>query len=153
MKKRLLFIFPILILCILIVIYFVSVKPKTELCKFNQNSYDVKKAEANGDVVLIHGQITNIDRMDNFINDVSKNVNSKIRITSYTSEGGAIIQDLEFKNNKIYYTYDNSRDKYSSDKDRMIYKNTFKSIYTKKINNQTEYYLKKAFIKKLILTK
>lgn len=77
---------------------------------YNTSPYTSETAIKNGDVVDIHGKQYNVEKLENFLENVKNNKKDKIRITGYTTEGGAIITDLEYDGKKINYTYDSTRD-------------------------------------------
>jgi hypothetical protein len=77
------------------------------------NSYTLQEAKKNGD--LIEGPPDgplNVEKITQFIMDADQSKESKLRITSYTKEGDAIISDLHFDGKSIQYSFDNSRDKF-----------------------------------------
>lgn len=76
------------------------------------NSYSLKDALKNDDMITGLSGDVNIARLDAFINDVTANKQTQIRITSFTIEGDAVISDLTYETGTIKYTYDNSRDKH-----------------------------------------
>jgi hypothetical protein len=75
--------------------------------------YSSEEAIENGDVVNRHGEISNLDKFENFIENVESGAKDEIRITMYTTEGDPIFYNLNYDGNKIQYTYDNSQDGYS----------------------------------------
>lgn len=77
-------------------------------------SYDYTTAEERGDIVDLHGKITNEERLDEFIMKIEANKKDKIRITRYTIEGDPLFHDFSYDGKKINYKYDNSKDKYGS---------------------------------------
>ena len=99
-----------------------------DIDKFINNSKDIKPSSnkdhpytsetaiKNGDVVNLHGKEYNVEKLEQFMENVKKGVNDKIRITQYTVEGGAIITDLEYDGEKINYTYDTTRDNWGAKK-------------------------------------
>ena len=64
------------------------------------------------DIVDDLGEVTNLQRFVDFILNVNAKQNDKIRIVSYTTEGGQIIKDLIFDGNNIMYTRDSTRNPY-----------------------------------------
>ncbi|WP_223701096.1 DUF4362 domain-containing protein [Sutcliffiella deserti] len=72
--------------------------------------YHSEEAIENGDVVDLHGEISNLDRFEDFVESVENGVKDGIRITIYTDEGDPIYNNLDYDGNKIQYTYDNSQD-------------------------------------------
>jgi len=79
-------------------------------------SYDSNEAIKRGDIVDLHGQVSNLDRLDKFINNIETGTKDKIRLTRYTEEGDPIYYDFTFDGNKVKYKYDNSNDKHGSSK-------------------------------------
>lgn len=80
------------------------------------NSYTLQEAGKNGD--LIDGPPNgplNLEKITQFIKDADQSKDSKLRITSYTKEGDAIIHDLHFDGNRFRYSFDNSRDKFGGE--------------------------------------
>lgn len=77
---------------------------------YNKSPYTSETAIKNGDVVNIHRKQYNVEKLEQFVENVKNNKKDKIRITNYTIEGGAIITDLEYDGKNINYKYDNTRD-------------------------------------------
>jgi Domain of unknown function (DUF4362) len=63
-----------------------------------------------GDVVDMHGDITNLEKFYTFVKHVEQGKKDKIRIVSYTTEGAPMLHDLEFNGTTIHSTYDSTRD-------------------------------------------
>ena len=61
------------------------------------------------DIIDELGEVTNLDRFVDFVLNVNAKQNDKIRIVSYTTEGGQILKDLIFDGNNIMYTIDSTR--------------------------------------------
>ena len=61
------------------------------------------------DIIDKLGEVTNLQRFVDFVRNVSGKQNDKIRIVSYTTEGGQILKDLIFDGNNIMYTIDSTR--------------------------------------------
>ena len=96
----------------------------------------MEQAIDDGCVVITYNKIYGKDKLDKFIENTGKNSQErkedKIRIVQFTVEGDLIIKDLEYKKeerldgclemDKTGYilTVDNTRDKFSTDKDRKI---------------------------------
>ena len=64
------------------------------------------------DIIDKLGEVTNLQRFEDFVLNVNAKQNDKIRIVSYTTEGGQILKDLIFDGNNIMYTIDTTRDQY-----------------------------------------
>jgi hypothetical protein len=101
--------------------------------------YDHDTAIKNGDVVNLQGSQYNVEKLEKFLDNVKKGNKDKIRITMYTTEGGAIITDLDYDGKKLNYILDTTRDGMGEQK---IVKKKFdsESIYKK----GSEYYLKNS---------
>ncbi|MFZ3579732.1 DUF4362 domain-containing protein [Virgibacillus sp. DJP39] len=71
-----------------------------------------------GDVTVNQGgEIRNLDKFKNFIENVENDDKDTVRIARYTTEGDPIFLTLEYNGENIKYTYDNSQDEYAgSDK-------------------------------------
>ncbi|MGO4733921.1 DUF4362 domain-containing protein [Paenibacillus sp. 2KB_22] len=76
--------------------------------------HNPEQAEQSGDVVVLHGVMRNGDTWNTFMKNVKKKQQDQVRVTMYTIEGGAIIQELIYDGSAIQSTYDNSRDAYGS---------------------------------------
>ncbi|WP_233569490.1 DUF4362 domain-containing protein [Planomicrobium sp. Y74] len=78
-----------------------------------ESPYPREEAIGNGDVVDIFGEITNLDKFEEFIENFEAGIEDEIRITLYTVEGDPVFYNLNFDGNKINYTYDDSQDGYA----------------------------------------
>jgi hypothetical protein len=102
--------------------------------------YDSETAKENGDVVCVHGNNYNIEKLEQFIEkykDGKANPSDMIRVITYTVEGDAIVQDLtviDDENMKLImdYTRDNFGPKY-------IKEHNIVDIFTKEENNYLHY--------------
>ncbi|MED4783855.1 DUF4362 domain-containing protein [Brevibacillus choshinensis] len=74
--------------------------------------YRSEQAIKNGDVVNLHGKISNWERWEQFIKNVDQQKADQVRITSYTTEGDPIFDELVYDGKGIEYTYDDSMDAY-----------------------------------------
>ena len=61
------------------------------------------------DIIDKLGEVTNLERFVDFLINVNGKLHDKIRIVSYTTEGGQILKDLVFDGNNIMYTIDSTR--------------------------------------------
>lgn len=108
--------------------------------------YTLDMAKENGDVVWIHKEIYNLEKLTTFMNNVENGINDMIRVVGFTIEGDSIIQDLEYNGEVINLTYDSTRDKFSSDSSIKTYE--YRDIVIKQRYNEDykgdfiEYYLK-----------
>ncbi|MBB6447854.1 DUF4362 domain-containing protein [Bacillus benzoevorans] len=80
-------------------------------CSENE-TYGSEEAVKRGDVVY-QSEVVNLERFEQFLNNLSKNKEDKIRVTGYTHEGDPIYQDLQFDGKAIQYRYDNLNDEYA----------------------------------------
>jgi len=110
-----------------------------------KDSYTSKTAIKNGDVVVANGNQYNVEKLDEFMENVKNNIKDKVRITRYTIEGDAIITDLDYDGENINYTDDNTRDSFGKP-----------SIVTEKFEgasiykNGSKYYLRNSYVEILI---
>ncbi|WP_180955406.1 DUF4362 domain-containing protein [Peribacillus deserti] len=71
-------------------------------------SHQTKVAE--DDVVAANIGVTNIELLDQFVENVQKNKKDSVRVIHYTMEGDPIFQTLHFNGKNIDYTYDSTED-------------------------------------------
>ncbi|MEJ1517696.1 DUF4362 domain-containing protein [Bacillus cereus] len=118
-------------------------KEDTDKSKISSNPkrpYRPESAIKNGDVVNIHGKISNLDKFENFINHIKSGDKDKIRITSYTIEGDPIFYNLIYDGNQIQYNYDDSQDAFGGP-DKGIQSTSCSNIEKKDAENRVEYHL------------
>ena len=87
--------------------------------------YPVEKAVKNGDIVTTPER-HNGDRFETFLTRVDQKKQDTIRITGYTTEGDAILEDVTYDGERFTYSLDSSRDEYGSqtdDRDKEICQN------------------------------
>ena len=80
----------------------------------NEDKYTVEEAIENGDIVNVHGDITNYKKLEEFILNINNKIEDEIRIVEYTIEGDPIIMELKYHSKDLIYKYDNTRDKFGS---------------------------------------
>lgn len=106
-------------------------------CSENE-AYGYKEAIKRGDVVY-QSEVINLERFEQFLSNLSKNKDDKIRVTGYTDEGDPIFQDLQFDGQVIQYRYDNSYDEFAGN-DRGIEMDVCKEIIEKEhIQGEVDY--------------
>ncbi|EDL65719.1 DUF4362 domain-containing protein [Bacillus sp. SG-1] len=66
------------------------------------------------DVVNTHGHIENIRLLENFMEDVSMNKESEVRVVNYTDEGDPIIHDLTYSNDTLTSKKDTREDEFGN---------------------------------------
>ncbi|MEH7249502.1 DUF4362 domain-containing protein [Neobacillus niacini] len=98
-------------------------------CSFNPSDYDV---------VDSHGEITNLEKFMEFVENVNQGKEDKIRVVRYTIEGDPILHDLEFDGETITTTTDTTRDEFG---DGSISTATCKSINVEETDETTDYIL------------
>ena len=104
--------------------------------------YYPQLAKGNGDVVGLHGIGYNVKKLENFVDAFKRkslNIGDMIRITSYTIEGDAVIQDLSISSDGAKLIVDNTRDKYSQPSDRIKRYYNIVDIKIEKRDNKTFY--------------
>ena len=105
---------------------------------FNSAPYTIETAQKNDDVIRTNnGTSYNTEKLDKFLENVKNGTNGKVRITQYTTEGGAILVDLSYDGKKITYTIDTTRDGFGA---KTIEKKKFNSIY----KDNSGYHLKNS---------
>ena len=77
------------------------------------------------DIIDNLGEVTNLQRFEDFVINVNGKHSDNIRIVSYTTEGGQILKDLIFDGNNIMYTIDSTRNSYG---EKMVAATTCQSI-------------------------
>ncbi|MGD6968732.1 DUF4362 domain-containing protein [Rossellomorea vietnamensis] len=90
------------------------------------------------DVVNTHGNIENLRLLENFIENVSMDRDSKVRVVNYTDEGDPIIHDLNYSNDLITSVKDTREDEFG---DQLVMENVCESIKKIDKNNLTFYQL------------
>lgn len=103
--------------------------------------YSSEEAIKNGDIVNVHGELSNLEKFNQFIENVNKGVKDKVRITSYTIEGDPIFYNLDYSGEEIKYTYDASQDSYGASGKQSA---TCSDIVSSNNENGVEYHLSKC---------
>lgn len=78
----------------------------------NDGAYDSLEAINRGDITISPKGVHNLDRFEQFLNNLSAKKEDSVRLTAYTIEGDPIFKDLHYDGEKIQYSYDNSNDAY-----------------------------------------
>lgn len=110
-----------------------------------QEPYRSEQAIQNGDVVNLHSKVTNWERWEQFIRNIDEQKADKVRITSYTTEGDPIFEELVYDGKSVEYTHDDSMDKYGGkEKGRQV--TICEGIdVTSESNGETVYHLKGCY--------
>lgn len=90
------------------------------------------------DVVNTHGKIENLELLEKFIEDVSMNKDSVVRVINYTDEGDPIIHDLIYYKEKLTSIKDTREDDFG---DKLVIENECETIKKIDKDNQTRYQL------------
>ena len=104
-------------------------------------TYTPLQAIANGDVVDVHGKVTNLEKLENFMSAVDHGKASSIKITSYTDEGDPIFQVLDYNDKTITMNTDNSQDKFAGPMKGCVTYNSFTKIIKDDTQSPPSYYL------------
>lgn len=116
--------------------------------KMNEQEKELQEEILKGRVIVAHNKITNINLLDDFLDDTDKyNKNKKssqIEIATYTIEGDEILIILEYnkETNQYIITKDNTKDKYAAIENRKIETNKYSGYsynIIKKINENAIY--------------
>ncbi|MFB6468980.1 DUF4362 domain-containing protein [Cytobacillus sp. Hz8] len=97
-------------------------------CSKNE-AYNSQEAIKRGDIVY-QNEVVNLERLKQFLINLSNKKEDTIRITGYTIEGDPIFHDLQFDGKVIQYTYDNSNDHFAGD-DKGTEKDVCKEVVKK----------------------
>ncbi|WP_421383276.1 DUF4362 domain-containing protein [Bacillus salacetis] len=90
------------------------------------------------DVVNTHGHIENLRLLEDFVEDVSMNKDSEVRVVNYTDEGDPIIHDLTYSNDEIASKIDTREDEFGT---QVVMEDVCESINKIEKNNHTVYQL------------
>lgn len=82
--------------------------------KVNETPYTIEEALNNGDIVNVHGNITNYEKLEAFMENINNKIEDNIKIVQYTIEGDPIIIELKYDGKDLSYKYDNTRDKFGT---------------------------------------
>jgi hypothetical protein len=67
-------------------------------------------------IINMHGQVKNLPRMDQFVENVNSKTSDDIKITHYTIEGDPIYDEIKYDGKQLTITNDNTEDKFGSPK-------------------------------------
>jgi len=76
--------------------------------------YDPERAISNGEVVNLHGKVSNLKEWTQFVKQVRKGKPSEAHLTTYTFEGEPIFQYLIYDGEVIQFTFDNTKDNFGT---------------------------------------
>ncbi len=109
-------------------------------CGSEPYSYDT--AMENGDVVDLHGNVKNAERLEAFYQNSLTKTEDKIRITRFMIEGDPIFYDLVFNGAEVQFKYDNSKDKHGTTNIRTA---SCKTLTFNTVENGKEYELQGCY--------
>ena len=93
------------------------------------------------DVVFSNdGEISNLDKLEEFIKNIEDGDEDKVRIVRYTIEGDPIFNTLDYNGENIKYTYDDSQDEYAGS-NKGEKSTTCANLESRKTKDGVEYHL------------
>lgn len=107
---------------------------------YPQIPYTYEEAIEKGDVVNMHGEVSNLENFTSFIEHIGQRTEDEIRITVYTVEGAPIFYDLRYDGEEIHYTYDDSLDGFGGP-DTGIASTTCSEIISEQVEDDMKYQL------------
>lgn len=105
--------------------------------------YSPEEARKNGDVVSVFGQISNLESLDNFVENIeieTMETIDAILIAKYTIEGDPIFYNLQYDGKFIHYAYEPSQDRFG-DFGVEIKTTTCSNLVSENREDGVEYYL------------
>jgi NhaP-type Na+/H+ and K+/H+ antiporter len=108
----------------------------------SSKTYNYETAIENGDIVDLHGNVKNAERLEKFYENISLTIKDKIRITQFTIEGDPLFNDFQYNGKEIKYIYDNSKDTHGKANKRAT---ACKSLINRKTNQGVEYTLEGCY--------
>lgn len=103
-------------------------------------NYPPDTAKANGDIVSVHGKADNVQRLDEFLENIKAQVDDRVRITQYTIEGDAIVCDLSWDGQQIRMIFDSTRDKFGGSEAQKIDEKVAQKIVIEEREESIAYY-------------
>lgn len=82
--------------------------------------YDFETAVERGDVVNLHGELTNTEAYEKFKSTLEKGEPTFMRFVAYTIEGDPILMDVQFDGTVFHLTHDVSRDAFAGGIDKVM---------------------------------
>ncbi|GED17043.1 DUF4362 domain-containing protein [Aneurinibacillus migulanus] len=79
----------------------------------DETGYPLEMAMRSGDVVGVHGQVFNLEKLEVFMLNVQKKKDSNVKIVQYTIEGDPIFRELDYEGGRIHIVIDNAADKFT----------------------------------------
>ena len=134
-----------------------NIKAEDNNIELLPKEYSLINAVVDNCVVSIHGgKIYNKDELDRFLKNVENNTQDFIRCINYTIEGDMIITDVYYEgDNNFRAILDNTRDKWSNEKDRTYEYCRFTKLEIEETSEGTSIKLKEKIegnIEELVIT-
>jgi hypothetical protein len=107
---------------------------KEEEGQSGNNSNSEEKSE----IINMHGNVSNLNRLDLFVENVAAKKSDEIKITHYTIEGDPIYDEVTFDGKQLTISNDNTEDKFGS---REIFTYTCKDMIKNESDTKLEYLL------------
>lgn len=101
-------------------------------------SYHKPNKPSSNEVIDVHGQVENMERLNAFVVKVQAKQKDKIRLTRYTIEGDPIYHDLDFDGSTLSFTFDSTEDKFGNGE---VTTYDCKGISKQESNTETKYML------------
>jgi hypothetical protein len=99
--------------------------------------YDPEIAAQNGDVINIHRDIRNLDKWEQFVENVNAGTEDEVRVAQYSIEGVPYFYELVYKEGVLYYRYNSTYEAFASGRTKL---NACTGIETRQNNNGGEFY-------------
>lgn len=104
----------------------------------NENHDKTGTVITSNEIINIHGNVKNLERLDEFVTNVSNQKSDEIRVTHYTIEGDPIYDEVVFNGKQLSITHDTTEDAFGS-KERNSY--TCQNIERTESKTDLEYML------------
>jgi len=127
----------IIVKCLLIILIPIILVPFIYYYFIHPNTYPLKKAIANTDVILAADGLHNSELIDKFIEKTKDKVDAQVRVVVYSKEGYPNIFDITYSNGYFECRNDNTRNRYG--RSFFITKGVYERIEVDKNRN---YFLK-----------
>ncbi|SCZ77312.1 DUF4362 domain-containing protein [Acidaminobacter hydrogenoformans] len=82
--------------------------------------YPFEEATQRGDVVNLHGELSNMEAYEKFKGTIEKSEPTFMRFVAYTIEGDPILMDVNFDGTLFQVTHDVSRDAFAGGIDKVM---------------------------------
>jgi len=82
--------------------------------------YPFEAAVERGDVVNLHGELTNTEAYEKFKSTIEKGEPTFMRFVAYTIEGDPVLMDVNYDGTEFHLTYDVSRDAFAGGVDKVM---------------------------------